>query len=674
MDSSSNGFVTHAEFCDACRRINYRGNVRDAWHELDADGMGKATLCELDWATAEALGRFCTTLAQTFGAVDKAARLLGLKGNRRLRREDFRSLMTEHNLLSSREADGIFRMMCSHDTMARPSVREKEFQWLVQLSPSLPRPGRVAPGGQELELPGELPSDPSFAEPEVRTPRNRSQPLRRQEAGDDEALYDRLWQEAQEFHKKKQEKHAKEGLYRHPRDMTPTSNPRCGNQAHCEKLYKDSKSKMQKQERVEAEERKYYYDLCRKRHKRTTRDEEVWARLVQTKPREEKEEEKGDSQTELPEGTKTKAEKAAERLWAKAVKTQREKKEQAAKEKPDISIFEKECARRERQRSKEEPKDELQQKKLVAARAKDYVQRLQEDLQRKQQENRLKKQELERQAEENKKPRQPKAVKARPETFYRLHLDGMQREEALAERRRIKEMEEEYQLKARSIHSRSAHNPQVFSRLYSKTPREAQLDAEESAYSGSELYEDATRLDASSFLARAKPGSASPEPREDESNGEEPADETTPASQEHRRSSEEDLQQTLQELREARRSRLAMKDWMETQRQELQATASSRSRVAPGDRTEVPPESGKPDLASASAELQALLQRRPGSGSKRRSMAATKLSQELFGDESPSSPGSPGSPAREPPLPSHSSHSELWGAMAGMVSWNEEQP
>ena len=49
--------------------MNYRGNIRDAWHELDADGSGKAgTLdiarlwdietasrprSELDWPTAE---------------------------------------------------------------------------------------------------------------------------------------------------------------------------------------------------------------------------------------------------------------------------------------------------------------------------------------------------------------------------------------------------------------------------------------------------------------------------------------------------------------------------------------------------------------------------------------------------------------------------------------------
>eukprot|EP00434_Breviolum_minutum_P045476 symbB.v1.2.040775.t1/scaffold7520.1/size10799/1 len=34
--------------------MNYTGNIRDAWHALDADGSGKVTLCEFHWGTAEA--------------------------------------------------------------------------------------------------------------------------------------------------------------------------------------------------------------------------------------------------------------------------------------------------------------------------------------------------------------------------------------------------------------------------------------------------------------------------------------------------------------------------------------------------------------------------------------------------------------------------------------------
>ena len=33
--------------------MNYRGNIKDAWHGLDVEATGKVTLSDLDFATAE---------------------------------------------------------------------------------------------------------------------------------------------------------------------------------------------------------------------------------------------------------------------------------------------------------------------------------------------------------------------------------------------------------------------------------------------------------------------------------------------------------------------------------------------------------------------------------------------------------------------------------------------
>jgi len=345
--------------------------------------------------------------------------------------------------------------------------------------------------------------------------------------------------------------------------------------------------------------------------------------------------------------------------------------------------------RKERQRKKKDAEDGLQtikekkekEVKLTKERQNDLVLRLHNYGQEKQKEAMEKREEARKAAEEEVRQladrRRGKGNKVRPETFFRLHLDGLQREEALAERRKMKEMEEEHRLKAESIHCGAAPNPDVFhmlhtsynakqGRVVSKTAEAEEDEAEAASEEGSEHFDtevEQANLDLSAWkLSHQGPRSPDDGGDEAEADPREPSD--------RRRSNEEDRASTLQELREVRRSRLAMNDWMETQKRELKA-GDDRFRtppgasIAPGERpADSPSLEGGPE--GDERALQALLQRRPGSvpGGKRRSVAATLLSKELFGSDD----------EKDEPLPSQSSHDAdpLWGAVSDIVSWKRK--
>ncbi|CAE7605075.1 unnamed protein product [Symbiodinium natans] len=696
--------------------MNYRGNIRDAWHELDADGSGKATICELDWPTAEALGKFTAALASRFGSVEQAAKNWGLRGGRRLRKEDFRSL--SKGLLEPREADNIFRMICCHDTLARPSVRAEDLRWLQQLTPSLPRaaanrvePGMLAVEQSELDfqmpgalaspeagdLPGPWIAQPGETSPRTpRTPRSASQPLaKNQEPKDEEGtrwtredLFVRLYREAKDFHKRKQEKHEKEGLFKKPDPNLSTA--QSGNTEHFQRLYRQGlahKAQLEeKRKRLEREAAEHFgkpreprRDVPSWLHKAkpdlsAKLQEPVWTRLQ--KPREPKREEPPPVVTPrhlTVESVSTAACRAdvaaaaADRLYSQAQKKERMRKKKDAED--GLGAI-------------QEKKDK--ELKLTKERQNDLVLRLHHYGQEKQKEAMEKREVARKAAEEEVRQladRRRGKGKVRPETFFRLHLDGLQRDEALAERRRMKEMEEEHKLKAESIHCRAAPNPDVFKMLHSsyrakegrvvKTGEEAELEAEEENASegveGSEHFDTGAAQANIDLLAWQRSRYPSPE---DAGYDAEP-DPREPA--ERRRSTEEDRTSTLQELREARRSRQVaakeVNDWMETQKRELKASEERfrtppGASITPGDRpAEASLQGGSEGDERA---LQALLQRRPGSvpGGKRRSVAAALLSKELFGSDD----------EKEEPLPSHSVKDDdpLWGAVSDIVSWKRK--
>mmetsp|Transcript_39785 Transcript_39785/g.89299 ORF Transcript_39785/g.89299 Transcript_39785/m.89299 type:complete len:830 (+) Transcript_39785:55-2544(+) len=58
LDPDSSGSVVLVEFLQACRRINFTGNLHRLWKLLDSDGSGTMSLSELDAPTAVVLSRF----------------------------------------------------------------------------------------------------------------------------------------------------------------------------------------------------------------------------------------------------------------------------------------------------------------------------------------------------------------------------------------------------------------------------------------------------------------------------------------------------------------------------------------------------------------------------------------------------------------------------------------
>jgi len=671
LDCAGHGSVSFADFCDACRRMNYTGNIKDAWHALDADGSGKVTLCEFHWGTAEALSRFVASLQSSFGSLESAAKQLS-GGGRRIRKEEFRSLMEEYQILSASEADNIFRMICCNSTMARPSVRAQEFEWLQQLSQHLPHPkGRVAPGAvtdvAELELPNVPPDlEMLLGGPleDTRTTRSASQPAprRRQALQDGEDLYERLHREAKVYHARKKEKHENEGLFRQP--GTPHYDKPCGNTAHLEKLYKQGQIQKRKQEKMADE---YYEQLRGHRHKRKIRDEEVWARLqakreikeIKSEAEEEKPKDnpklkyKGPPRRPPPSGS---VKEASERLYAAARKIESKKKELADK------------ADQENRKKEEELKKKVGP--ITKAREVEIVQRLhREDQQKREEETLKRKQEKEAAEEEIRRLAVRKKGKARPETFFRLHLEQLQREETLAEKRRAKKEEEENRLKAESIHNRSTRNPRVFHRLYhSKRQVPADAEEEDAAYSGSETFETTSSPPETRRAGREVTEVTEVVPAVPAAK----AVARTPQKQPERRAEDEFREARLRPRPDPR---AALQSLAVPQADPPQEDPTQSSRVAPGERTEWTERHRDPQ--SDEFDRLDIISRRPlGSfrraapgGSSRRSVTGAELSRELFGDNDTTD---------EEPLPSHSSypgqHGDPWLAMAELVSWDEKEP
>jgi len=66
------GKMSFIEFCNAMRRIGYRGSLKHLWKELDKEGRGVITLKELDPDAHEALETFRKMLIDRYGSFMKA--------------------------------------------------------------------------------------------------------------------------------------------------------------------------------------------------------------------------------------------------------------------------------------------------------------------------------------------------------------------------------------------------------------------------------------------------------------------------------------------------------------------------------------------------------------------------------------------------------------------------
>ncbi|CAK0848420.1 unnamed protein product, partial [Prorocentrum cordatum] len=212
LDPGASMRLTQAQLLEALRPMGITGSLRALWQELDAAGSGVVTLCDLDWATAEALGKFCGRLSRRCGGVQEAAARLGVHGGRRLRHADFCRRVCSRRLAEGfQEADALFRMLCSSGRDARPCVTAADFGWLAALADTLPRAAerRVPPGAlaQAEESDGsclaseascagsgsdsELSVDCSEAASSIGTA-----PTRRRRCGGAETVFEKLYREA----------------------------------------------------------------------------------------------------------------------------------------------------------------------------------------------------------------------------------------------------------------------------------------------------------------------------------------------------------------------------------------------------------------------------------------------------------------------------------------------
>lgn len=72
LDVDSSNCCAWSEFKDACRKINWPGNVAGAWRALDDDLSGYITLREIDPASSDTLARFKIWADEEFGGVRSA--------------------------------------------------------------------------------------------------------------------------------------------------------------------------------------------------------------------------------------------------------------------------------------------------------------------------------------------------------------------------------------------------------------------------------------------------------------------------------------------------------------------------------------------------------------------------------------------------------------------------
>jgi hypothetical protein len=508
LDLTGRGRITFAELCDACRRLGFRGPIRDLWRQLDATDAGGITLGDLDYDSAETLGRFHCALVARHGSLRTATKAFGLNGARRLQQTEFCNLLRSHGVMRKQEAGALFRTLClcppasSLDRDAGISVRD--FEWLHNVSKHLPQvmPERVHPGSapesQHLGANGDfydIPESSMASDEEI-------------ESNGGSTVFEKLYQNAMDL------KDRRRDLAEAPLadcDLRGPVDPR-----RFERLYQEAQTK-----REEAERRTE--DFYRQQNPQNGRKQisgEVWERLVKPK-------EKGASDLHdviiRPERSTCWGEVPIAQIRTAC---EQEGMDCKGKTKEDLLNFLKQLKHREA--PKAVPKatwrmeklysdhqrqlKELEKKRLqAAAKEEEEIAALQMKPTRAVRKNlhehlhaRAAAAEKRRMEEAEKAAAKleaeiPKAVKApvgaSDDTFLRLYMDGYDKGEKAAEKKRILELEEETQLVESSIHKNKTADPHVFHRLYNKLRRgeeegvqdpEANSEEEENAPSDDE--------------------------------------------------------------------------------------------------------------------------------------------------------------------------------------------
>jgi len=71
LDSDKSGRLSFYEFCNACRKMGFSGNLRKLWEELDVNQDGSVSLMEIDPEVGRYIGFFKLALMKKYGSVLK---------------------------------------------------------------------------------------------------------------------------------------------------------------------------------------------------------------------------------------------------------------------------------------------------------------------------------------------------------------------------------------------------------------------------------------------------------------------------------------------------------------------------------------------------------------------------------------------------------------------------
>lgn len=147
LDPLGSGVAAFSAFIHCIRHMGFKGDLRQAWQELDPTCAGRIKLMDLDWQTADLLGRFHFLLVDRFGGVDEVA--WGSDSCRRLTKDEFCLWVRRAKVLKQEEAAAVFQFLCPSLDRSSPAVGLHDLAWLEAISWSLPvtcSPSRVEPG------------------------------------------------------------------------------------------------------------------------------------------------------------------------------------------------------------------------------------------------------------------------------------------------------------------------------------------------------------------------------------------------------------------------------------------------------------------------------------------------------------------------------------------------
>lgn len=110
LDLDRNGRLSFYEFCNACRRMGYHGNLKQLWKQLDVNLNGFVSLAEIDPVAGQALGTFKLHLMKHYGDMLTAWTTgLDKNGSGRIEEHEIRVCLKEMGL--NLDAEKLFSML-----------------------------------------------------------------------------------------------------------------------------------------------------------------------------------------------------------------------------------------------------------------------------------------------------------------------------------------------------------------------------------------------------------------------------------------------------------------------------------------------------------------------------------------------------------------------------------